>query len=257
MKKKRIVIMVVVIILLLAVVSICFVPKVRVSLFVHSYHELIENALANGNGVPADDSVFFGYDAVNSWEGSHPMTEFVIMSFGDTLYGCYYSPDDEPLAFQNADVQLSQDGHSYWEWKINDSKYGSTSKIMDQWYFFEAPLKDGQNGTIELSDNIESIKVTYYGAGQITRWSLSEERIADVKEWAANLEYDEIKFKEGESPADGEGQSVYELEFSDGTKFDYYDCGQEGYIRIDNAWYKVETPKRPPIGEPDNLENTQ
>lgn len=113
----------------------------------------------DGNGVPADDAVFFGYDAVNSWEGTHLMTEFVIMSYGDTVYGCYYSPDDEPLAFQNDDVQLSQDGHSYWEWKINDNKYGATSKIMDQWYFFEISLKDGQNGTIEFSDNIGSITV--------------------------------------------------------------------------------------------------
>lgn len=252
--KKRKWIVAIIIILLIAVVGIYFIPKLRVGLFVHNYHKQIEASLADGLGVPADDAVLFGYEAVNSWEGTHPMTEFVIMSFGDTLYGCYYSPDDEPLAFQNADVQLSQDGHSYWEWKINDSKYGSTSKIMVQWYFFEATMGKAQSGNIGLSDNIESIKVTYYGAGQITRWSLSEERIADVKEWAANLEYDEIEFKEGESPADGEGQSVYELEFSDGTKFDYYDCGQEGYIRMDDTWYKVNNPKRPPVGEPDNLE---
>ncbi len=254
MKKKRTIIITVAIILLLAVVSIFCIPKIRVSLFVHSYHELIEEALADGHGVPADDAVFFGYDAVNSWEGNYSMTEFVIMTFGDKIYGCYYSPDDEPLAFQNVDVKLSQDGHSYWEWKVNDSKFGSTSQIMEQWYFFEATIGKSQSGNIGLSDNIESIKVEYIGGGQIFRWSLSEERIADVKEWAANLKYDEIKFKEGESPADGEGQSVYDLTFSDGTRFDYYDCGQEGYIRMDDVWYKVENPKRPPVGEPDNLE---
>ncbi len=150
MKKKKIII-VVVIILLLAVGSVFFIPKIRVSLFVHSYHELIEDAMAAGHGVPADDAVFFGYDAVNSWEGTYAMTEFVIMSFGDKYYGCYYSPDDEPLAFQNIDTKLSQDGHSYWEWKVDDSIFGSTSKIMDKWYYFDASYEKAQEGKIECN----------------------------------------------------------------------------------------------------------
>lgn len=45
------------------------------------------------------------------------------------------------------------------------------------------------------------------------------------------------------------GQTVYDIEFSDGTKFYYYDCGQEGYIRMDDIWYKVNNAKRPPVGE--------
>lgn len=253
MKKKKIMIAVV-IILLIAIASVCFIPKVRVSLFVHSYHELIEEALADGNGVPADDAVFFGYDAVNSWEGTHPMTEFVIMSFGDKHYGCYYSPDDKPLAFQNVDTELSQDGHSYWEWRVDDSIFGSTSKIMDKWYYFEASYGNAQGGNIKLSDNIESIKVEYLGGGKIIRWSLSQERIAEMKEWVADLEYEEIRFQEGMSPADGEGQAVYSLEFSDGTEFAYYDCGTEHYIRKAELWYRVRFPQLPPVGEPDNLE---
>ena len=138
MKKKRKWIFVMVILLIVALVSIYSVPKLRVSLFVHSYHELIEDGLAAGNGVPADDAVLLGYDSVNSWEGEHLMTEFVIMSYGDNYYGCYYSPDDVPLAFQNIEVKLSQDGHDYWEWADDEENHGSTSKIMDNWYFFKA-----------------------------------------------------------------------------------------------------------------------
>ena len=41
------------------------------------------------------------------------------------------------------------------------------------------------------------------------------------------------------------GQSL-----SDGTRFDYYDCGTEHYIRMDGTWYKVKNPKLPPVGEP-------
>lgn len=136
--KKRKCIIAIIIVLIVALGSIYFIPKLRVSLFVHSYHELIEDGLVAGNGVPADDAVLFGYDAVNSWEGTHPMTEFVIMSYGDTYYGCYYSPDDVPLAFQNTEVELTQDGHDYWEWEDEGDNNGSTSKIKDNWYFFKA-----------------------------------------------------------------------------------------------------------------------
>ena len=100
----------------------------------------------------------------------------------------------------------------------------------------------------ELSD-IESIIVEYHGAGQIKKWSVSAELIDDVTEWYDDLEYKKVEFNKGESPADGEGQTVYCLEFSDGTIFDYFNCGTEHYIRMDDIWYKVENPKLPPVGE--------
>ena len=138
MKRKRKWIIVAIAVLIVAVGCVSSIPKLRVSLFVHSYHELIEEAMAAGHGVPADDAVLLGYEAVNSWDGAHRMTEFVIMSYGDTYYGCYYSPDDVPLAFQNTDVELIQDGHAYWEWEAEGDNHGSTSKIMERWYYFEA-----------------------------------------------------------------------------------------------------------------------
>ena len=101
----------------------------------------------------------------------------------------------------------------------------------------------------ELSD-IESIIVEYHGAGQIKKWSVSAELIDDVTEWYADLEYKKVEFNKGESPADGEGQTVYCLEFSDGTIFDYFNCGTEHYIRMGDIWYKVDNPKLPPVGEP-------
>lgn len=138
--KKRIKISVSVLIcfLLLSIVSIYSVPKLRVTLFVNFYHELIEDNLLANNGVPADDAVFLGYKSVNSWDGSHPMTEFIIMTYGNTYYGCYYSPDDVPRTFQNTDVQLLQDGKESWNWESEGDNHGSTSKIKECWYFFKA-----------------------------------------------------------------------------------------------------------------------
>lgn len=97
-------------ILLAALLVTTWNPKIRTNLFVRLYHEDIEESLTLGMGVPADDAVLFGYKYVNTWEGEHSMTEFLIAASGfvpeSTYYGCYYSPDDVPLAFQNLDTVL-------------------------------------------------------------------------------------------------------------------------------------------------------
>ena len=113
-------------------------PRIRTNLFVYLYHEQIEEGLKMHAGVPADDAVLFGYEYVNTWEGEHSMVEFVITSRGDTYYGCYYSPDDVPLAFQNTEAGLTQCGHGSWKCYGEGDNSGKTIKIMDHWYYFEA-----------------------------------------------------------------------------------------------------------------------
>ncbi len=103
---------------------------------------------------------------------------------------------------------------------------------------------------LNLGENIESITVEYMGGGQIKKWSVSKELIDDMTKWVSDLDYKKVKFEEGMSPADGEGQAVYSLEFSDGTEFAYYDCGSKHYIRMADTWYQVKNPKLPPVGEP-------
>ena len=90
----------------------------------------------------------------------------------------------------------------------------------------------------------------YHGGGQIKKWSVTKELIDDMTEWVSDLDYKKVQFEEGRTPADGEGQAVYSLEFSDGTKFTYYDCGPKHYIRMADTWYQVKNPKLPPAGEP-------
>lgn len=104
-------------IFLAAVLITTSIPKVRTTLFVKLYHDDIEQSLIQGMGVPADDAVLFGYKYVNTWKKEHSMTEFLISASGfgseTTYYGCYYSYDDVPLAFQNLDTVLVQDGNSW------------------------------------------------------------------------------------------------------------------------------------------------
>lgn len=118
--------------ILISAVGIYAIPKLRITLYVHLYHNSMEKALNAENQAP------IGNINVNTWEGTHSMTEYIVMSFGDTYYGYYYSPDDVPLAFQNFDTKLTQDGHDYWVWQADGDNHGATSKIIDHWYYFEA-----------------------------------------------------------------------------------------------------------------------
>ena len=115
-------------------------PQIRTNLFVRLYHDDIEEGLRISAGVPADDVVLFGYKYVNTWEGEHIMVEFVTMSLTHTYYGCYYSPDDVPLAFQNVKVPLTEYKENEWEWTEEGDNHGITKKITDCWYYFEAWL---------------------------------------------------------------------------------------------------------------------
>lgn len=109
-------------------------PQLRVKTFVSLHKQKLEQGIEANLGVPAN----IGVDVFNTWSGEHSMTEFILFTWGDTYYGCYYSPDDVPLAFQNTKVKLTQDGHAYWTWKAGGDNHGATSKIADRWYYFEA-----------------------------------------------------------------------------------------------------------------------
>lgn len=45
---------------------------------------------------------------VNAWEGKHPMVEYLMPVARAGYYGFYYSPDDVPLAFQNAEYTCEE-----------------------------------------------------------------------------------------------------------------------------------------------------
>lgn len=129
-------------VILIAGVLLISNPRVRTNLFVRLYHEQIEDGLKMHGGVPAADAVLFGYETVNTWPGEHQMVEFLISGFGlgsaTSYYGCYYSPDDVPLTFQNGNEKLTQCGHDSWKWQGKGDNQGKTMKIMDHWYYFEA-----------------------------------------------------------------------------------------------------------------------
>ena len=115
----------------------CFNPKVRTNVFVALHSSSLEEAYQPGV-YPAR----IGDKYLNDWPGEHPMAEFTLSTFGlvpsTGYYGCYYSPDDVPRPFQNAPVPLVQTDDGRWEWTGEGDNHGTTSKIKDGWYYFEA-----------------------------------------------------------------------------------------------------------------------
>ena len=74
----------------------------------------------------------------NEWSREHLMYEIILYTYGNNYYGCYYSPDNVPLAFQNTDMELEQIDKNTWIWKSVGDNHGETIKIKDKWFYFMA-----------------------------------------------------------------------------------------------------------------------
>ena len=110
-------------------------------------HRAERYAEAHRENLQADMDAFFlrgeplrydaGLETVNHWPGEHPMVEYLLPTLRPGYYGFYYSPDDVPLAFQNAAVPLEAAGRG-WSWRAEGDNHGFTRRLSPRWYYFEA-----------------------------------------------------------------------------------------------------------------------
>ena len=128
--KNKYVIRGLVVAVILCITAIFIYPKGRVERFVSKNKESVEHSIENGLGLSIEGS----WQYFKTWEGEHSMSEFIICSWGETYYGCYYSPDDVPLPFHNGPEELIPDGEDSWTWLTQNGKTGKTSKLTDKWY---------------------------------------------------------------------------------------------------------------------------
>lgn len=110
-------------------------PEIKARQFVNKHGPDFSALVESGNVIPEEiDGV-----RVDTWSGEHKMYEFLLgVGIGDKQYwGVYYSPEDIPLAYQNTAVPLleSEEG---WEWQAQGDNHGSTRKLENKWYYFEA-----------------------------------------------------------------------------------------------------------------------
>ncbi len=117
-------------------------PINQARLFVFLNGNILESRLleAKEAGEPekADISVILSH---NFQEGEQDMMEFMLGGKGlvpqSSYYGCYYSYEDVPLPFHNADLPLTPTENG-WSWQGEGDNRGRTQKIKDHWYYFEA-----------------------------------------------------------------------------------------------------------------------
>lgn len=150
-QKKRTIILIAAVLVLIWVFLWLGSPLQRTKIFLHVHGEelqqrILEAALPGEDGrihggqpmIPAN----IGIHTFNLWPGEHEMLEFLISAKGiapaGAYYGCYYSYDDVPLAFQNANVTLIPAENGKWSWQGGGDNRGQTWKLWDHWYYFEA-----------------------------------------------------------------------------------------------------------------------
>lgn len=146
---RKIIIVILLVIVLILIAWILNAPANKSKLVLNLWHDDFEansiSALQNSNaddklhGVKLD-GVFKSQASGNDEAG---IVQYRVKAHGltsaGTYYGFYYSPDDEPAAYQNIDCRLMEDGDNRWSWS-KDGASGVTYKICDKFYYYKAVL---------------------------------------------------------------------------------------------------------------------
>lgn len=146
---RKIIIVILLVIVLILIAWILNAPANKSKLVLNLWHDDFEansiSALQNSN---ADDKLhgvkldgIFKSQASESDEAG--IVQYMVKAYGlpsaGTYYGFYYSPDDEPAAYQNIDCRLMEDGDNRWSWS-KDGASGVTYKICDKFYYYKVVL---------------------------------------------------------------------------------------------------------------------
>ena len=105
-------------------------PRLQAERFVTQHGAELEEQIQTDGTLPEDLDVTL-------WDGEHPMAEVILFAWGDTYYGCYYSPDGVPLPFQNTGLPLHEEKDG-WSWMAQGDNHGFTAHLEENWYYFEA-----------------------------------------------------------------------------------------------------------------------
>ena len=127
-------------VILLAGLAVFFlrpVTKTAISSYVQRHLQDLESFVAGESS---------GGDEYNGWSVSRNaktgMVQFDVGGFGlvpsSSYWGFYYSPGDEPMGFDGAEVEFTESGKGWlWQEEKGDNR-NYTEKITDNWYYFKA-----------------------------------------------------------------------------------------------------------------------
>lgn len=105
-----------------------FVPERRVARYVEAHQTELQTSMDRYFEQCQPLSYGGGILTANDWPGRYPMVEYILFTAGSGYYGFCYSPDDVPLAFQNAAVPLVETADG-WQWQGEGESRGFTRRL--------------------------------------------------------------------------------------------------------------------------------
>lgn len=109
------------------------------------------------------------------------------------------------------------------------------------------------SASISIADSVTEVEITHIISGTESQWTVDRDELETLKNWILGLNYSMVRFEEGNSPGDADGQEVYRFELTDAdhTGFSYVINGPDKcYLLMDGNWYSVSNPSNPPVTEP-------
>lgn len=146
---RKIIIVILLVIVLILIAWILNAPANKSKLVLNLWHDDFEaNSISALQNCNAEDKLhgvrlegIFKSQASESDETG--IVQYTVNAYGlpsaGAYYGFYYSPDDEPAAYQNIDCRLKEDGENRWSWS-KDGASGVTYKICDKFYYYKVVL---------------------------------------------------------------------------------------------------------------------
>ncbi|MCI8809518.1 MAG: hypothetical protein HFF84_05185 [Oscillibacter sp.] len=124
------------------VVSAINTPEKRTIRYFNSHRIILEedimNTIETGQASSRLKLTF------NYWDGEHPIVEYIVVNSGivsaSQYYGFFYSFDNEPVSFQNADESLIPISEQEWNWIGEGDNRGIVRRLDTNWFYFEAFL---------------------------------------------------------------------------------------------------------------------
>lgn len=133
-----------IVIALLAVLFFHFMGdhEQRIERFVTSNQAALEKIALDQLSGKGTAGEYQGVKVEGVLPGEHKIVQFLFDAAGfvpsSTYYGFYYSEDDVPVAYANADNALTTVSEKEWAWDDGTDNGGVTKKIAEHWYYYKA-----------------------------------------------------------------------------------------------------------------------